>query len=256
MTLADLAAVADRLSSEAIRLALALTLVKVDEDGFVRLEKRERARIAKKLGLSLELFHKCRGELGNVGVISTLGQATFRWSKSDPSGSLARTPGLHDDQVDESVASNTKTGADEDTNAREPGEREQESGNGELRPRSAPVEIPIPQPPTPSPHKTVVEAFHQMFMDANDGATPRWTAREGKVVKDLLASHAPEEIIRRAEIMFTEPRRWPTPPFTIHSLSRFFDQYAIRLKPQNAGVVDRDKTKRGSKYYGKVTDVG
>jgi hypothetical protein len=107
-------------------------------------------------------------------------------------------------------------------------------------------------PKPPGPHKTVIDAIHRMFVDRY-GSKPTWDKKTTAIVARLLKLHPPEEIIRRAEIMFFEPRRFPLGPYDVGSLSVHFDKFAASTP--SSGPVDRDRRKTGSTYYGDVTDV-
>lgn len=82
-------------------------------------------------------------------------------------------------------------------------------------------------------------------------ARASWGPKQGSIVKALLKQHPAAEIIRRARIMFFEPRRWPSPPYDVGTLSVHFDKFAV----SRAGGMVGDASKTGAGYYGEVDDV-
>ncbi len=86
--------------------------------------------------------------------------------------------------------------------------------------------------------KTVTETFTERFRKANNGLTPKWTKREYVMVARIIASHGVDEIVRRIDNMFTSPPKWMSPPFTLGTLIRHFDQFVIT-------AAEAEQAKRG-----------
>lgn len=84
-------------------------------------------------------------------------------------------------------------------------------------------------------HQPAVDAFHLAY-EQRYGAKPTWTAKRVKQVKDLVRLHGLDEVIRRINVLFSDPPTWMTEPFTVALLVGAFDSLAI-----GAGVVQRHR---------------
>lgn len=107
------------------------------------------------------------------------------------------------------------------TNTKERGERppsKQQGLPGVAQKKSKPVR----------PHAEVVRAFDELFRRHCAGAKPSWGKRSHGQIATLLKKHDASEIIRRAEIMFEVPRKWPAGPYALGDLVTHFDKFTLR----------------------------
>lgn len=71
----------------------------------------------------------------------------------------------------------------------------------------------------------VVDEFDRMYRDANDGTKPSWRGgRNTKLIRDLVAEHGRDEVIRRIRVLFVSPPSWLRPPHDVGTLARHFDK--------------------------------
>ena len=97
---------------------------------------------------------------------------------------------------------------------------------------------------TANAYTQVVRGFHELYLAAYS-ARPTWNGKAGAQVKQLLkAGHSAEEILRRARIMFGDPRRsFPEPPYDLGTLVAHFDRFAVsadQRRPTAPGETDED----------------
>ncbi len=71
----------------------------------------------------------------------------------------------------------------------------------------------------------VIAEFQRRFGNAY-GVKPTWGAKPGAQAKRLIKAHGHAEVLRRIEILFTEPPDWLTPPFDFSTLVQHFDKLA------------------------------
>lgn len=282
ITLAQLASALDRLSGDSLRVAVYLSNVQLDVNGWFTADARSSKTHAKKIHMGDRLFRNCLTQLVETGLIHRIGRISFSavgGSMSPGGHSLARDLPLFSPLVssDSQTLSATRSQPGDsgsspppweeeknETRHDTPGEPPGETGSGltgsspGLADASTePNGLLCPKPPgsevaTLSPHKFVVGEFHRMYVDCYE-TKPSWSGREGMLIKRMLAMHSAEEIVRRMKIMFYEKRRFPQGPYTLSMLSVHFDAFVISKQP--GGPVDRDKRKTGESYYGPVSDV-
>ena len=72
------------------------------------------------------------------------------------------------------------------------------------------------------PYPRCVAYYFERYLGQSSGRKPRWGSREGKNLKDLLASHGEGEVIARMEFMF-DGHSWLKGPFTMGSLVTNWD---------------------------------
>ncbi len=75
----------------------------------------------------------------------------------------------------------------------------------------------------PGEHPLVVAAFDRRFRDAY-GNPPTWDKTTGGMVATLLTKHAATEIVRRINVLFDSPPKWPPGPYDFRSLVAMFDR--------------------------------
>ncbi len=75
----------------------------------------------------------------------------------------------------------------------------------------------------PGEHPLVVAAFDRRFRDAY-GNPPTWDKTTGGMVATLLTKHAATEIVRRINVLFDSPPKWPPGPYDFRSLVAMFDK--------------------------------
>ena len=73
--------------------------------------------------------------------------------------------------------------------------------------------LPVPVPPVPAgrkpkadpnrDYKRVVDGFHARYRSFHDGRKPTWNNVSGAIVKGLLSQHSADEILRRADVLFS-----------------------------------------------------
>lgn len=224
----------------------------------IKADKSWRTTVAKKIGMTPTGVHKALKELAKDGIV-TLARGVYLGRSSDamshPPVILARASSR------ESLATldaSDQTDETQDGSETPPWDRDAERSEGERAGRRVREGVAsstegrdlnehVPDAP-PSPHRVVVDAIHRMYREAYD-ADATWGPKQGSIVARLLKAHAPDEVVRRARIMFFERRRWPAPPYDVGTLSVHFDKFAVS---RGAGGMVGDARKTGAGYYGEV----
>jgi hypothetical protein len=75
-------------------------------------------------------------------------------------------------------------------------------------------------------HSHALQAFHAHYR-ARYGATPTWDPRTVSRLKQLVAAHGSEEVVRRIKIMFTDAPAWINEPYTVPLLASLFDVLSV-----------------------------
>lgn len=229
-----------RLTGEAAKLAIELCTEVGERAVPIRADKTWCGRTAKKIGMTSAAVAKAVNELAKEKLVALRGRveiAPIDLTTSGPGHSLARISSAQSDgsakpaELDETDSPPWSRGA---------GERSETA-----RSRNAVV------CPPPGAHNAVVAAFTILYVEAY-GSKPTWGPKQGAIVKRLLKSHSPDEIIRRATIMIREERKWPPPPHDLGTLSAHFDKFAVGKV--RGGIVG-DARKTGATYFGEVDDV-
>ena len=268
----------DRLTGDAVKLGVWLASTEPPE----RADAAWAKAVSGQIGVAEKIVRKTVKELSDEGLVTLCGRINLSRT-SDGGHSLARRRGREgvdgqdgrDGQEEEKPPWERKRGEPRSGEAKgKEGNAEDEHGarglNGEVRSPKlfcslcgdlahaeplGPCVRGHTLPPMASAYKCVVDAIDRMWRDCyssgDPSVRPKWGGRQGKIVKDLLVSHEPKEIIRRAHIMFYESRAWPKPPHDVFTLHTHFDKFAV-AKAQGGMVGDPRRT--GAAYYGEVTD--
>jgi len=93
-----------------------------------------------------------------------------------------------------------------------------------------------------SGHVAVRTGWFALFAQHNHGAKPSWGGMHGKLLNELLASHTPDEVLRRADIMFRSPPVYPRGPNPdLKTLYAHFDRFAVEISDtRNGGMSARE----------------
>lgn len=227
-----------RLTGDATKLAVHLCVLGATP---IRADKRWCAQVAKKIGMTSAAVAKAARELAKEKLIGLAGRVNLvpiDAPMSPPGHSLARVSPGQKRQLGESAG-----GENDETPPWDRGvdERSETTGEGEGS-RNAVV---------CSPHALVVRGIDGMFFEAY-ASRPTWGPKQGAILKSLLKKHSPDEVLRRAEIMFFDSRKWPAPPYDVATLSVHFDKFAVG---KGRGGMIGDTRKTGEQYFGEVDDV-
>lgn len=73
-------------------------------------------------------------------------------------------------------------------------------------------------------HPKVVAAWDEYYTRTHGGAKPTWNAKTGSMVKQLLARHGPDELIKRIGCLERSPPRWPIGPWDLQTFVQHVDK--------------------------------
>lgn len=80
---------------------------------------------------------------------------------------------------------------------------------------------------TPSPTRLVTDAFNAYFASATNGSKPTWDSRSGAQIKQLLAGHGVDEVLRRVAVLASPaPPTFPPQPWDFKTFRSHFDRCA------------------------------
>lgn len=234
----------DRLTGDAVKVGVYLATTKHEDDRAVADARWCRA-VAKKIGLAPPGVAKAVKELAKEGIIAFDARrkiATPAISMSQAPLNLALVSSSPSDQHENDAAGRgSGTGDPPWLRGGERSEPKIARARGRASDAAA----------DPHPHRVVTDAFTELYREANGGADPTWDGKAHGQVKSLLKKHPAAEVVRRAEIMFRERRRWPKPPYDLGTLVAHFDKFAVA---GGTGGVVGDRHKTGVTYYGEITD--
>jgi hypothetical protein len=242
------------LTSDAVKLAVLLVVEPTD-----RADAAWSRKVADKLGLAPHVVQKIVKELADEGLVQLTGRIHLA-PMSAGGHSLARisSPSSLDLGLDEPGEIENRDApwirrAERSEARSAPGSPEVIDTGSDAREADGARVLaePDPAPKTLSPLVFVREEFVRMFAEVNQGVKPTWDGRATNLLKQLLATHSADEIVRRMQIMFYEPRRFPAPPYDLSTLRFHFDKFAVS---KAAGGMVGDRSRTGASYYGEVTD--
>ncbi len=88
---------------------------------------------------------------------------------------------------------------------------------------------------------TAIEAslrseWSELFSTVHGGARPTWDTTPRARLQQLLRIHSESEILRRMNIAFTAPPKWPPPPYSFVAFANHFDLFATPSKPDQPKI--------------------
>lgn len=88
----------------------------------------------------------------------------------------------------------------------------------------------IDEPTTNTDHRRAIERFDRYYRDAY-GTKPTWGAKQGEMIKRLLAAHGLDEVLARMDRLF-RGIDFPPPPYDLGVLVVHFDRLVGDIKPR------------------------